>query len=120
MAKEYDRLAETYMVLRHEHISALVDQDSKEKNARRQVVDSRQYLANGVQKLLRNSEAAFRSGIPKRHSKHRRRLQEGSVNHPLGLTRRHRHSTQEKYQDPSHHKRHRLSSIFTRTSAFKT
>jgi len=63
MAKEYDRLAETYMVLRHEHISALVDQDSKEKNARRQVVDSRQYLANGVQKLLRNSEAAFRSGI---------------------------------------------------------
>ncbi|KAI4958076.1 hypothetical protein J4E86_003671 [Alternaria arbusti] len=59
MAKEYDRLAETYMALRHEHISALVDQDSNEKDARRQVVDSRQSLANGAQKLLWNSEAAF-------------------------------------------------------------
>ncbi|KAI4649712.1 hypothetical protein J4E93_004033 [Alternaria ventricosa] len=45
-AKEYDRLAGTYMALRHEHISVLVDQDNNEKNARRQVVDSRQSLAN--------------------------------------------------------------------------
>ena len=59
MAKEYDRLAETYMALRHEHISALVDQDSNEKNACRQVIDSRQSLFNGAQKLLWNSEAAF-------------------------------------------------------------
>jgi len=58
-AKEYDRLAGAYMALRHEHISVLVDQDSKEKNARRQVVDSRQSLANGAQMLLWNSEAAF-------------------------------------------------------------
>ncbi|KAI4923846.1 hypothetical protein J4E85_008002 [Alternaria conjuncta] len=36
-AKEYDRLTGAYMALRHEHISILVDQDSKEKNARRQV-----------------------------------------------------------------------------------
>jgi len=59
MAKEYDRLAGAYMALRHEHISALVDQDNNEKNARRQVVDSRQSLANGAQKLLWNSEPAF-------------------------------------------------------------
>ena len=58
MAKEYDRLAGAYMALRHEHISALVDQDNNEKNARRQVVDSRQSLANGAQMLLWNSEAA--------------------------------------------------------------
>ena len=58
-AKEYDRLAGAYMALRHEHISVLVDQDSKEKNARRQVVDSRQSLANGAHMLLWNSEAAF-------------------------------------------------------------
>ncbi|KAI4911257.1 uncharacterized protein J4E92_010313 [Alternaria infectoria] len=35
-AKEYNRPAGAYMALRHEHISVLVDQDSKEKNARRQ------------------------------------------------------------------------------------
>ena len=58
-AVEYDRLIGAYMALRHEHISILVDQDSKEKNARRQVVDSRRSLANGAQKLLWNSEAAF-------------------------------------------------------------
>jgi len=38
-AVEYDRLIGAYMALRHEHISILVDQDSKEKNARRQAVD---------------------------------------------------------------------------------
>ncbi|KAI4649799.1 uncharacterized protein J4E79_009644 [Alternaria viburni] len=60
-AKEYDRLAGAYMALSHEHISILVDQDSKEKNARRQVVDSRRSLANGAQMLLWNSEAAFQA-----------------------------------------------------------